>query len=227
MQYVLDNKHDNKFEQLKEELVEQFRAYLDADFTPESTTDEIDQMSLFRELTGLRNEVRIESRQFKGALDDFRQAFTSLDGSQQDIARIMQANEQQDREAARTILAPAVSGLIELYDRVAAGFVTHPPTPSLVERILPGTKRCQLWMQSHMEGQEIILGRILDLLENCGVATIKTEGELFDPNTMKAVGFEVDPQQASNTVLLENRKGFRQNQRIVRLPEVVVNKREE
>ena len=227
MQDVLDNKNDNKNEQLKEELVQQFRAYLDADFAPEATTDEIDQMSLFRELTGLRNEVRIESRQFKGALDDFRQAFTSLDGSQQDIARMMQAKEQQERDAARIILEPAVSGMIELYDRVAAGLVAPPPKPSLAERILPGGRRCQLWLQSHLEGQEIILGRILDLLENCGVATIKTEGELFDPNFMKAVGFEVDPQQPTNTVLLENRKGFRQNQRIVRLPEVVVNKREE
>jgi molecular chaperone GrpE len=141
MQDVLHNKHgnrhDNKFEQLKEELVKQFRAYLDTDFAPEATTDEINQMSLFRELTGLRNEVRIESRQFKGALDDFRQAFTSLDGSQQDIARMMQAKEQQDREAARTILAPAVSGMIELYDRVAAGLVAQPPTPSLAERLVP------------------------------------------------------------------------------------------
>jgi molecular chaperone GrpE len=218
---------DNKNEQLKEELVEQFRAYLDADFASGATTDEIDQMGLFRELTGLRNEVRIESRQFKGALDHFRQAFTSLDGSQQDIVLMMQAKELQERDAARTILAPAISGMIDLYDRVAAGLVAQPPAPSLAERILPGAKRCQLWLQSHLEGQEIILGRILDLLENCGVTTIKTEGELFDPNVMKAVGFEVDPQQPTNTVLLENRIGFRQNQRIVRLPEVVVNKHEE
>lgn len=218
---------DNKNEQLKEELVERFRAYLDGDFALESTTDEIDQMSLFHELTGLRNEVRIESRQFKGALDDFRQAFTSLDDSQQDIARMMQAKELQEREAARTILAPAVSGLIELYDRIAAGLEVQPPAPSLAERILPGGRRCQLWLRGHLEGQKIILSRILDLLDCCGVSTIKTEGEWFDPNIMKAVGFEVDPQQPNNTVLQENRKGFRQDQRIVRPPEVVVNKREE
>ncbi len=219
----MENAMDN-MDPIKEELVNRFRAYLDADFSLESTADEIDQMSLFRELTGLRNEVRIESRQFKGALDDFRQAFTSLDDSQQDIARIMQAREQQDREMTRAILAPAVSGLIELYDRIAAGLDAQPPVPSLAERLLPGGRRAQQWLQSHLEGQKIILGRILDLLERCGISTIKAEGEQFDPNIMKAVGFEEDPQRLNNTVLQENRKGFRQDERIVRPPEVIVNK---
>ena len=204
-----------------------FRIYLDADFSLESTADEIDQMSLFRELTGLRNEVRIESRQFKGALDDFRQAFTSLDDSQQDIVRMMQAKEQQEREAARIILAPAVSGLIELYDRIAAGLEAQPQAPSLAERLLPGGRHARDLLQSHLEGQKIVLGRILDLLERCGVSPIKAKGEQFDPNIMKAVGFEVDSQQLNNTVLQVNRKGFQQDERIVRPPEVIVNKYEE
>lgn len=223
----MENTMNSENEQLKEALIARFRAYLDTDFSVESSGDEIDQMSLFRELAGLRNEVRIESRQFKGALDDFREAFTSLDDSQQDIARMMQAKELQEREAARTILAPAISGLIELYDRIAASLQVQPPTPSLAERLLPGGKRGRQWLQSHQEGQEIILGRTLDLLERCGVSAIKTIGVQFDPNIMKAVGFEVDAQQANNTVLQENRKGFSQGERTVRLPEVIVNKREE
>ncbi len=218
---------DNKDEQQKEELVARFRAYLDGDFTLEPTTHRTDQMSLFEELSGLRNEVRIESRQFKGALDDFRKAFTSLDDSQQDIAQLIQAKEQQDRDAARTILAPAISGLIELYDRVEAGLQVQPPSPSFAERILPGGKQCRQWLNSHMEGQEIILGRILDSLEHCEVFAIKTVGEQFDPNVMKAVGFKLAPQQTNNTVLQENRKGFRQDQKVIRSPEVIVNKHEE
>lgn len=222
----MNNSFDDKNEQLKEELIAKFRSYLDTDLTSEATTNETDQMSLFQELTGLRNEVRIESRQFKGALDDFRQAFTSLDDNQQNLTQMLHTRAQQDHEKTRAVLAPAVTGMIELYDRIAAGLEAKPPAPSLTERVLPGGKRCHLWLQSHLEGQEIILGRILDLLESCGVSTINTRGEQFDPNIMKAVGFEVDAQQPSNTVLLENRKGFRQNQRIIRLPEVVVNKRE-
>ena len=218
---------DNENERLKEELAERFRAYLDTDFSPESTAEKIDQMSLFRELAGLRNEVRLESRQFKGALDDFRQAFTSLDDSQQGVVRMMQTKEQQEREAACAILAPAIAGLIDLYDRAAASLAAQPPAPSLAERLLPGGKRLRQWLRSHLEGQQIIAGRILDLLAQCGVSAIKTEGEQFDPNIMKAVGFEADRQRPDNTVLQENRKGFRQEQRIIRPPEVVVNKQKE
>jgi molecular chaperone GrpE len=223
----MENSVDNQYEQLKVELLDQFRTYLDTDFSVESTTDEIDRMSLFQELAGLRNEVRIESRQFKGALDDFRQAFTSLDDNQQDMARMMQAKEQQEREAERAILAPTVFGLIELYDRLAAGLQVQPPAPTLAERLLPGGGRGRQWLRGHLEGQKIILGRVLDLLEQCGVFAIKTEGELFDPNIMKSVGFEADRERLNNTVLRENRKGFRQGERIVRAPEVIVNKREE
>ena len=222
----MDNALNNDNDQQKEELVQRFRTYLDSDFSPDDAADEIDQMSLFRELAGLRNEVRIESRQFKGALDDFRQAFTSLDGSQQDITKIMQAKEQQDRNAARALLAPAVSGLIELYDRIAAGLAAQPPALSLIERLMPGAKRARQWLHGHLEGQKIIHGRIVDLLESCGVSAIKTIGEPFDPNIMKAVGFAADSQEPNNTVLRENRKGFCQNEKIIRLPEVIVNKHE-
>lgn len=213
--------------ELKQELLERFRTYLNTEFPCESTADEIDQMSLFREMAGLRNEVKIESRQFKGALDDFRQAFTSLDDQQQEIVRIMQAKSQHKHQAKNGIPAPAIFGLIELYDKIAAGLATELPKPSLAERLLPGGKRGRQLLRGHLEGQEIILGRVLDLLEQCGVSTIEAVGKRFNPNIMKAVGFEVDPRQQGNTVLEENNKGFRQGEKIVRAPEVIVNKREE
>lgn len=46
---------DNKNEKLKEELIARFRSYLDTDFAFEATTNETDLMSLFEELTGLKN----------------------------------------------------------------------------------------------------------------------------------------------------------------------------
>ena len=138
----------------------------------------------------------------------------------------MQAKEQQNRNATRAILAPAISGLIELHDRIAAGLAAQPPAPSLAERLVPGAKRARQWLQGHLEGQMIIHGRILDLLESCGVSAMKTIGEQFDPNIMKAVGFAANPQRLNNTVLQENRQGFRQDERIVRFPEVIVNKQE-
>jgi molecular chaperone GrpE len=73
----------------------------------------------------------------------------------------------------------------------------------------------------------MILGRVLDLLNQCGVSAMDTDGRQFDPNCMKAVGFQADPKQEHGVVLQENRKGFRQGERILRPTEVIVNKKEE
>jgi molecular chaperone GrpE len=215
------NEHD------KEELIEQFRAYLEAEDTPEEPAEMIDQMALFNELAGLKNEVRIESRQLKGALDDFRAAFSSLDHAQQDADTMLQHIQQQERESARTAFKPVIFGLIDLYDRIAAGLDSKPPEISWPLRLLPTGQQEQKWVQGHLQGQKMLLGRVLDLLGQCGVSEVKCRGEAFDPNCMKAVGFTSDLQQENGTVLFENLIGFRQEGRMLRPAEVIVNKREE
>lgn len=214
-------------EQVKEQLVEQFRAYLETDFTPSEPEAIIDRMTLFNELAGLKNEVRIESRQLKGALDDFRLAFTSLDQAHQDTARMLHHIEQQEREAARAAFKPVILGLIELYDRIGAGLRSKPPGLPFFRRLLQGGQHSQKWLTGHLEGQQMILGRVLDLLNQCSVAAMDTLGRQFDPTCMKAVGFQADQEQDHGVVLEENRKGFRQGERILRPAEVIVNKRED
>ena len=74
-------------EQTKQRLISELRDHLDAlPETPESVDSEdespgsreIDLYSLFTELAGLRNEIRLESRQLKRALDDFGGVFSTL-----------------------------------------------------------------------------------------------------------------------------------------------------
>jgi len=214
-------------EQIKEELIEQFRAYLDSDFTPEEPAETLDQMALFNELVGLKNEVRRESRQLKGALDDFRLAFSSLDHAQQDAAKMLQHIERQERESARAAFKPVILGLVELYDRIGAGLDSKPPKGSFILRLLPTGQQGQKWLSGHLEGQRMLLGRVVDLLNQCGVSVMDARGTPFDPSFMKAVGFASDPRQENGTVLHENRQGFRQEGRILRPAEVIVNKREE
>lgn len=214
-------------EQIKEELIEQFRAYLDSDFTPEEPAEMLDQMALFNELAGLKNEVRIESRQLKGALDDFRLAFSTLDHAHQDAAKMLQHIEQRERESTRATLKPVILGLIELYDRIGAGLGSKPPKGSFLLRLLPSAQQGQKWLLGHLEGQKMLLGRVLDLLNQCGVSVMDARGTAFDPSFMKAVGFASDLRQENGTVLHENRKGFRQEGKTLRPAEVIVNKREE
>ncbi len=213
-------------EATKEELIEQFRAYLDSDFTPEEPGAIIDQMALFSELAGLKNEVRIESRQLKGALDDFRSVFATLDHAQQDGLKMLEQVKQQEREAARAGLITLILGLIELYDRISAGLASKPPEVTFFQRLLPSGQQGRKWLQGHLEGQKMLLGRVLDLLSQCGVTAMNSSGEPFDPSFMKAVGFASDLRQEDGVVLEENRKGFRQGEKSLRPAEVIVNKQE-
>ena len=212
-------------EQTKEQLIEQFRTFLDSDGMPEEPAESIDQMALFSELAGLKNEVRIESRQLKTALDDFRSVFATLDHAQQDGAKMLEHVKEQEREAARAGLKTLLLGLIELYDRMSAGLESKPPEVPFFQRLLPSGQQGGKWLQGHLEGQKMLLGRVLDLLSQFKVTAMNSSGEPFDPSFMKAVGFAADLRQENGVVLQENRKGFRQGEKSLRPAEVIVNKR--
>lgn len=210
--------------QQKEALIEQFRSYLENDSAVEPEVEPEDLVTLFSELSGLKNEVRIESRQIKGALDQFREAFTSLDGANQEMADMVRKMKEQEKERTQNILKPAIHGMIDLYERIAAGLGHALPRRSFVERLLPGPDRCRTWLASHRQAQEMLLGRVLDLLRQYGVTAMECRGERFDPRSMKAVGFESDPGQPDGIVLRENRTGFVREGAALRAAEVIVNK---
>ena len=216
---------NNEMEENKKQvLLQQFSDYLDNGFVPDPPGESVDMISLFRELAGLKNEVRIESRQLKTALDDFRNAFQSLDGSQQDTAGYLR-QMVQDHKQSPALPDPALWGLIDLYDRVRSGLEQQPPEPTFFQR-LAGNTHSRKWFEGYMEGQKILLGRIEDLLGQYTISVMDAEGAPFNPQIMKAEGFRSDPLQEEGIVLYEFRKGFRLERRIVRPAEVIVNKRE-
>lgn len=206
---------------MKEELTQRFRQYLDNDFEFESSDENIDLMRLFEEMAGLKNEVRIESRQLKGALDDFRQAFTSLDQGQQEMIDLLREKDQKAGEACK----PVITGLLDLHDRVEAGLRQEPPAASLLERLPMGPQRTRKWLQRHLQGQHMILSRVLELLVQYDVSPMNVIGKSFDPLTMKAVGFTSDTGRDEGLVLREERKGFQRQEEVVRPAEVIVNKK--
>lgn len=209
----------------KEELIRQFRDYLENDFTEEASEEDIDQLSLFNELAGLKNEVKIESRQLKAALDSFHQAFTSLDNGQQELVVLLQNQKHKEPETDQAEMMAFILGLIDIYDRIDAGLKQEPPAPSFMERLLPAAQNSRKWVQGHIEGQRMLLGRVNELLSLGGVAAIVSHGQQFDQQVMKAIDFAIDQSKEEGVVLQEVRKGFKQDRRVVRLAEVIVNKK--
>lgn len=208
----------------KERLIDEFRACLD-DWEPGAAGEPtVDLALLFAELSVLRNEVRVEARQFKTALDEMR-ALTELLGEQnrrlvRDLELAREAEGVSQRQSERGLLLD----LIDVRDRIAAALeVFRAYRPGWLSRF--AAKEMQ-HTRGMGEGIELTLRRLDAVLAERRVSPIEAVGMRLDPHSMRAVGVAFDAQHALGVVLREARRGYRHHDELLRLAEVIVNKRE-
>ncbi len=210
----------------KHTLRQQFNAYLEImEDAPVVPDEQIDLMHLFRELSGLRNEVRLESRQLKRALDDFREAFTALDNGQQELVTSLKRGAVKSQASNDSDKSVQILGLIDLYDRILAALRQTLPEPGLLARLLGADRRYRQWDRGYRQGQEMVLKRIESLLAEDGVTVMDVLHKPFDPQLMEAVDVMFEKGQKEGVVLEEQRTGFLIGDRVLRTAEVVVNKK--
>lgn len=212
-----------------EELIELFREFLAANgdrLDSATSKRDIDLYSLFSELTALKNEVRIESRQFKTALDDFKSVFTTLDEANKTLTDKLEREQEGKAHIRERAIEPLLAGLIDIHDRLAAGLaVLVKPRPQTLFSVF--CKQERVTLDAVRQGQEMILAKVEDTLAASGVRPMEVEGRAFDPRTMRAVAAARDPRRAEGEVIEEIRKGFTRGDIVVRLAEVKINKGEE
>ncbi|MCB2182410.1 MAG: nucleotide exchange factor GrpE [Desulfobulbaceae bacterium] len=214
-------------DETKAALLNQFQAYLDEipemEAAPEALEERIDLFSLYSEMTGLKSEVRIESRQLKTALDDFRDVFSALDGANRDLSDHFTELREEKKNLEKAALKPAIVGLLDIYDRLAAAAEQElPSSGSIFSGFFCGKER--EWMKLQAEGQRMTLHRVMDVLALCGVHPVNSENRMFDPRFMKAAGTDNRPDQKEGMVVAELRKGFTWENAPLRASEVIVNK---
>jgi molecular chaperone GrpE len=220
----------------REQLLARFAAYLDAATEPApaepgdrdrpavssgSQAPAPDLFTLLAELAALKNEVKIESRQVKGALDQFRDAFDLARQAQARLeeteAQRLEAERRNQQAAERDLLLE----LLDLRDRLQAGC-------DQARRYSPGwlarRGRADAFVTGMAEGMAMNLQRLDATLARRGVRPLRVLGLRFDPQTMHAAEAGQDPGQADGLVLAEMRRGFVQGQRLLRAAEVVVNR---
>ena len=211
----------------KQALVEQFRACLDEPEDPHAEDpgqagEPIDLSTLLAEMAALKNDVRLQSRQFKAALE---QTQALADALREQAARL-----ERDLERARAKAGDAraeaerglLLGLLELRDRLQAGLDAQAQwRPSALQRLLGADSR---FAASLREGSSLTLARLDELLAAYRVRPVVCVGQGFDPQTMHAVAVEADPRSADGVVLRELRRGFCQGPQLLRAAEVIVNK---
>lgn len=209
-------------EQRLEELTRQFRAFLEE--RPELPPPEEgeDSFSLHAALVALKNEVRIEARQFKGALDDFRQAFAAIDRNNSRLADSLAHLTAEREDERRNTLTPLLKGLLELYDKLEASI---PPEESPPAGFWARARRREHKLrQAHRQGQLMLLARLETLLAEHGMQPMHTLGAPFDPEQMRAIERIHRPELADGVVVEEYRRGFTREGVVFRPAEVAVNR---
>jgi molecular chaperone GrpE len=224
-------------ETIREKLLSQFVTYLDGlDHDEagealagivEEASEEADLFSVFVELTGLRNEVRTESRIVKEALDQFRSAFDTLQSSHATLEQELKRARADAHDRERALLKPLLLDIIDVRDRLAAGLKPALAAPSRrwYERFLPEAKsaaKAEAWR----EGMRMTLRRVDRLLADQRIAIIETVGRPLDPRHAAAVATVADPSTADGIVVEEVRAGFLWQGELLRSAEVIVARRD-
>jgi molecular chaperone GrpE len=213
----------------KELLINRFRAYLEE--LPEAAEEpgveqrQTDLFSLFTELATLKNEVRLESRQVKTALDEFRAVFDILQSSHSQLNEALERLRAAQQAQRRTLLQPLLLELLELYERLEAGLqAVRSYRRSWLSWLC---RREKALIEAIGTGQEISLRRLEQLLNSQNVTAIEVTGKPLDPHSMRAAEVDQRSDLDSGIVTEELRKGFTWEGELLRLAEVKVNKRPE
>jgi molecular chaperone GrpE len=212
---------------LKEQLLQSFRDYLEE--TEELQNDEAETQapnlySLFSELAALKSEVRLESRQVKNSLEQFRAVLAEMQEHRRRLESELKRSKAQILQTRIEAQRGLLLELIELRDRIEAGLRgASRYRPNFLARV---SRRNTRFLNSLSEGQEITLRRLDDLLRRYRVQPIETIGSALDPHSMRVHSVRHDPQYENGLVVEEISRGYRLGEDILRAAEVIVNKTE-
>jgi molecular chaperone GrpE len=190
-------------------------------------------------LNDLEQEVRKLGRtQFKAnalassQAERMEKVVATLEAQQQEQATLVQELAAERVAAARRewlmALLPVLDGLdhaIErgahyLYRRDLAATVSQ-LTPEQAVLVSPADRAV---LAGWLEGQGLIRDRLLAALEAQGVTPIPTVGERFDPYQHVVVATTTKGQTEPGTIVVEERRGYRTADAVLRFAEVVVYK---
>lgn len=207
----------------KERLIEEFRACLET--CEESNEDDktVDLHTLLAEMAALKNEIRLESRQFKNMLEEMRNFGDALRDQNARLNRDLDLAREQAAAGKQKAERGLLLDMLDLRDRLQAGVdagAAH--HPSFFARLIPGETR---FAESMGQGLALTLSRVDDALAGYRVRPLDVVGQPLDPHRMRAVGIETVTDKPDGVVLREARRGFFHGSELLRAAEVIVNKK--
>lgn len=208
----------------KERLIEEFRACLEnCEECGEDGDNAVDLHTLLAEMAALKNEIRLESRQFKSMLEEMRNFGEALRVQNEWLNRDLDMAREQVVASKQKAERALLLDMLDLRDRLQAGVnadAAH--RPSFFARLVPGETR---FAGSLGQGLALTLQRVDDTLTGYRVRPLDVLGQSLDPNLMRAVGVETVTDKPDGVVLREARRGFFHGGELLRAAEVIVNKK--
>ena len=207
----------------KQKLIEQFRQLLDdpdieidANLSLNESNGDVDLFRLFSELVAIKNEVRLQGRHFKSALDlvgddhsFLKQQFVSVQSQASEISLFKQLD--------------FLNQLLLLRDRIVDGIDSSDQYRTTRFSLIPRTRENRI-IKAMLEGQQLSLKRLDQILNQIEVLPINTLGRKFDENTMNAVAMSHSHEYDDGVVSKEFRSGYCCKDRVIRLADVRVNR---
>lgn len=212
-----------------EQLLAQFEEFLQQEeqFTSENiqtvdnTDRPIDLYRLFSELLALKTEVKKDARLQKEALGQFSNLLNTLEGGNKQLTQELGRHDHNLNNAVIKAKKDLLNEVIDIDDRLQATIASlHHFKPPLMERKVSRDFRLGL-----QEGLEITLRRLEQLLNSYEVIAIDAIGQTVDPHTMRVTEISEDHEQPDGVVLEEIRRGYLYKGKLLRLAEVVANKK--
>ncbi len=207
----------------KQKLIEQFRELLDdpdLNIEPGQLTSEansgVDLFSLFSELVAIKNEVRLQGRQFKSAL-------SLLADDQAVLQNQLEQSRNHATESAIQQQTDILQQLLLLRDRIEAGIEVSSQYRRKRFSLLSRNRETRV-IQALADGQQLTLNRLDQILNDLQIKPIKTLERKFDSRTMNAIAISHDDDYEDGVVSQQTRQGYCWNNQVVRLAEVKVNR---
>ncbi|MHB1619125.1 MAG: nucleotide exchange factor GrpE [Sulfuricella sp.] len=207
----------------KERLIEEFRSCLETWEESDEGDDAVDLHTLLAEMAALKNEIRLESRQFKSMLEEMRNFGDALREQNERLNRDLDRAREQAAAGKQKAERGLLLDMLDLRDRLQAGVdagAAH--GTSFFARLVPGETR---FAASLGQGLALTLQRVDDVLAGYRVRSLDVVGQSLDPHLMRAVGVEAVADKPDGVVLREARRGFFHGGELLRAAEVIVNKK--
>ncbi len=126
-----------------------------------------------------------------------------------------------------------IDNLKKRYQKEQQGLVKF-ANESLIKQLLPvadnlenaiAHSRNEISAEALIEGVDLTLKGLKDVLQKAGVEEVEAAGRPFDPNFHEAVSEVADDRVEPGTVIKELQKGYTLNERLIRPSMVVVSKK--